>query len=217
MEPPSIKILDHNGNSLSEEQLRKYVDYDAYLYDCDGTIAETMIPHKTAWVEEIKNRGFALSPSLIDELAGMPAVQTVEVMNQRFGWGLNPQEVAQSKESLFLQKYIDQVQPIVEMVDHLKWAASIGKKIAVVSGGRTRVVKRTLEILGISNLIQVVICAEDVKIGKPHPEPFLMAAERFGMKPDRCLVFEDADFGVQAAKAAGMDWIRIKANDSGVP
>lgn len=211
VKPGSIKITDHTGKLLTEAELRSRTQYDAFLYDCDGTIAETMTPHKTAWVEEIKNRGFTLSPSLIDELAGMPAVQTVEVMNQRFGWGLNPHEVAHSKEQLFLAKYIDQAQPIVEMVEHLKWAAALGKKIGVVSGGRTKVVHRTLDILGVSGLVGVVICAEDVKIGKPHPEPFLMAAERLGAQPSRCLVFEDAEFGIQAAKAAKMDWIRVES------
>ena len=100
-------------------------------------------------------------------------------------------------------------QPIQEVVDHLKKMASLGKRIAVVSGGRTKVVNETLEILGVRDLVHVVICAEDVKIGKPHPEPFLMAAEKLGVAPAQCLVFEDAEFGIQSAKAAGMDWIRV--------
>jgi HAD superfamily hydrolase (TIGR01509 family) len=202
-----VKLQDRHGAIVSVQAIS--TDYDAYLYDCDGTIASTMTPHKAAWVEEIKRRGFDLSPSLIDELAGMPAVQTVEVMNQRFGWGLPPEEVAKSKEKLFLENYIHEARSIEIVVDHLKRMAAAGKKIGVVSGGRTKVVRQTLEILGIANEVDVVICAEDVKIGKPHPEPFLMAAEKLGVTPSRCLVFEDAEFGIRSATSAGMDWIRV--------
>lgn len=203
----AITLRNRHGAIVKADEIG--TQYEAYLYDCDGTIASTMSPHKAAWVEEIKKRGFDLPPSLIDELAGMPAVQTVEVMNQRFGWGLDAQEVAKSKERLFLDEYIDQARAIEVVVDHLKRMAALGKKIGVVSGGRTKVVHQTLKILGVSNLVPVVICAEDVKIGKPHPEPFLMAAEKLGVEPARCLVFEDAEFGIRAAEAAGMDWILV--------
>lgn len=202
-----VKLQDRHGAIVASHGISS--DYDAFLYDCDGTIASTMTPHKAAWVAEIRDRGFDLSPSLIDELAGMPAVQTVEVMNQRFGWGLHPEEVAKAKEKRFLEGYIHEARSIEVVVEHLKRMAAAGKKIGVVSGGRTKVVRKTLEILGVASEVDVVICAEDVKIGKPHPEPFLMAAERLGVKPSRCLVFEDAEFGIQSATAAGMDWIRV--------
>ena len=202
-----VKLQDQQGATIVADKIS--TNYEAYLYDCDGTLASTMTPHKAAWVQEIKNHGFDLSPSLIDELAGMPAIQTVEVMNQRFGWGLDPAHVAKSKEQLFLSQYVHLARPIPLIVDHLKSMAALGKKIAVVSGGRTKVVLQTLQILGVSDLVHVVICAEDVKIGKPHPEPFLLAAEKLGVAPSQCLVFEDAEFGIQSAKAAGMDWIRV--------
>ena len=182
--------------------------FDAFLYDCDGTLADTMEPHSEAWVEQLAKHGVKIEKSLIYELAGMPATKTVEEINRRFGSSLNPQQLAEEKEKLFYDEYIHRVKPIQEVVDQFR--ASVGKvKVAVVSGGRKRVVHKTLEIIGISSLVQVVICAEDVQFGKPHPEPFLMAAAQLGVQPENCLVFEDAELGIQSAKAAKMEWVKV--------
>jgi HAD superfamily hydrolase (TIGR01509 family) len=185
-------------------------DFDAYLYDCDGTLADTMEPHIEAWVQEIRSRGLDFDGSLIHELAGMPALQTVEVINQRYGVSLDPAEVAKAKEERFFSGFLHRIRPITPVCEDLISRARAGKKIAVVSGGRKRVVMNTLKIIGVADLVQVVICAEDVKIGKPHPEPFLLAAEKLGVSPDRCLVFEDAEFGYRSAIAAGMSLVKVE-------
>ncbi len=185
-------------------------DFEAYLYDCDGTLADTMEAHIEAWVQELMERGLQIDGSLIHELAGMPAVQTVEVMNTRFKVSLDPEEVAQAKEERFYQGYLHRIRPIPAVCEDLIRRAKEGKRIAVVSGGRTRIVKKTLEILNLAPWVQVVICAEDVKQGKPHPEPFLLAAKGLGVKPEDCLVFEDADFGFRSASAAGMLYVKVE-------
>jgi HAD superfamily hydrolase (TIGR01509 family) len=183
--------------------------FKAYLYDCDGTLADTMAAHIEAWVEECKAHGVDLEGALIHELAGMPATQTVQEINRRYGSKLDPKEIAQSKEDRFYQHYLNKVKPIPPLVDNLIAAHKLGIRIAVVSGGRKRIVSETLKIIGISHLVEVVICAEDVKNGKPHPEPFLMAAALLNTEPIECLVFEDADLGIESATRAGMKWVRV--------
>lgn len=185
------------------------LDFDAYLYDCDGTLADTMGPHVDAWVEEMRDHGLKIERGLIYELAGMPATKTVEEMNRRFNTQFDPEKIAKLKEERFYQHYLHRIQPIPELVTHLKQMARLKKKIGVVSGGRTRIVKETLKILGVESLVQAMVCAEDVKHGKPHPEPFLIAAKRLGVEPHACLVFEDADLGIQSAEAAGMAAVRV--------
>jgi beta-phosphoglucomutase family hydrolase len=184
-------------------------EFEAFLYDCDGTLADTMAAHIEAWVRELDSKGVRISGDLIYELAGMPATKTVEIINERYQVNLDPEGIAKAKEERFFDHYMGQIEGITEVCEHLKAMAKIGKKIAVVSGGRTRVVTKTLQILGLDHLVEVVICAEDVKHGKPHPEPFLMAAERLGVSPESCLVFEDADLGIQSAMAAGMQTVRV--------
>jgi beta-phosphoglucomutase family hydrolase len=183
--------------------------FEAYLYDCDGTLADTMEAHIEAWVEECRAHGVDLDGRIIHELAGMPALQTVEEINKRYGSNLIPQEIAQAKENRFYDHYLHRIRPIPPLVENLKQAAAEKLRIAVVSGGRTRVVHETLKIIGIDDLVETVVCAEDVRHGKPNPEPFLLAASRLGVDPSKCLVFEDADLGIESAKRAGMKWVRV--------
>jgi len=192
---------------------RKLGEFQAFLYDCDGTLVDSMLPHKEAWAHEIQKHAPQITTetifALIDELAGMPGTKTIEVLNARYEIHLDPQELSHAKEKNFFENYLDRVTAIPHVVEDLKAHAAKGAKIGVVSGGRKRVVSRMLETVGIASLVNVIICAEDVKVGKPHPESFLMAAQKLDVPPSACLVLEDAQLGVEAAIAAGMKWIRI--------
>ena len=184
----------------------------AYLYDCDGTLVDSMPTHIQAWVKILQENGCPLSAEKISahitELAGMPGEKVVEVMNERYSLNLNPDEIAEKKETYFFETLIHEVKPILRVVEHLR-KHSPHTPVAVVSGGRKIVVEKTLEVAGIRNFFQVIICAEDVKQGKPHPEGFLMAAKKLAVHPHDCLVFEDGELGIQAAKTAGMQFFKV--------
>jgi HAD superfamily hydrolase (TIGR01509 family) len=81
--------------------------------------------------------------------------------------------------------------------------------MAVVSGSTRESVTKSLEVLGLRDKFQVLVCAGDYTRAKPDPEPFLLAAEKLNVPPASCLVFEDTDMGIQAATAAGMQSVRI--------
>lgn len=183
--------------------------FDAHLYDCDGTLADTMEAHIEAWIEELALHGVKIKGSLIHELAGVPATRTVEIINERYGSKLDPHQIAKAKEDRFYDHFLHRIVAIPEVVEVLRASHAKGIKIGVVSGGRTRIVKETLERIGVNHLVEVMVCAEDVQHGKPHPEPFLLAASKLGVKPGSCLVFEDADLGIESAKNAGMKWVRV--------
>jgi beta-phosphoglucomutase-like phosphatase (HAD superfamily) len=182
-------------------------DYEAFLYDCDGTIADNMTAHKLAYKEVAATYGIALDVKIIDELAGWPTVLVAKEISRRYKVEL-PDTFATEKSEVFISKYIDQTQPVVFMFEHLK--KNVGRiKIGVVSGGSRPTVSKTLSVLGITDLIDVLVCAGDTVQGKPYPDPFLKAAQDLGIPPVKCLVFEDAVPGTEAAEAAGMKWIRI--------
>lgn len=182
--------------------------YDAFLYDCDGTLADNMQAHKDSYVKVAANYGLEMDPAIIDEFAGLPTILVVEEINKRYGTQLVPQEFATAKSRLFAEEYIEKTLPIEFVVAHLK--AHHGKvRIAVVSGGSRKTVQKTLTVLGILDLIEVLVCAGETERGKPYPDPFLSAAEQLGIAPERCIVFEDGEAGVAAAAAAGMKWIRV--------
>lgn len=182
-------------------------EYQAFLYDCDGTLADNMMAHKLAYQEVAANYGIGLDLDMVDEFAGMPTAIFAKEITKRYGVDL-PDTFASEKSQIFIDKYIEKTQPIAYVAEHLK--NHVGKvKIAVVSGGSRKTVTNTLTVIGLVDLIEVMVCAGETAKGKPAPDPFLAAAEALGVDPTKCIVFEDADLGVQGAIAAGMDWVRV--------
>ncbi|CAM3700639.1 HAD family phosphatase [Mucilaginibacter galii] len=183
-------------------------DFQAFLYDCDGTLADNMGAHTDTYIRVAAEEGLVLDGAIIDEFAGLPIINVVEQINTRYQTNLDPEDFKARKYKIFLEEYIDHTQPIEYVVNHLKNHAGT-VKIGVVSGSSRIAVERTLKILGILDLVEVMVCAGETIHGKPYPDPFLKAAELLGVDPQHCLVFEDGNAGVQAAEAAGMRWVRI--------
>jgi len=186
--------------------------YKAFLYDCDGTLADNMPAHALTYIKVAADNGVTITGEIIDELAGWPVPAVVTEINKRYGSNMDPEEFAEIRQKLYHDEYINHITPVEHVVDHLK--AHVGKvRIAVVSGGSREAVEKTLKVLGIADLVETLVCAGETPHGKPFPDPFLAAAEKLGIAPKDCLVFEDGDPGVQSAIAAGMDWIRIDKLD----
>lgn len=203
-----MSLQNGSGDKLKTLNELTKGEYKAFLYDCDGTLADNMDDHKETYVKVAESGGVTIDPSIIDELAGYPIPKVVEEINKRYKSELDPYKFEEAKSNMFYKDFIPKTRPIGFVVDHLK--ANAGKhKIGVVSGSSGKMIKKTLEVLGIDTYVDVMVCAEDYEKGKPNPEPFLIAAEKLGVEPKSCIVFEDGDPGVQAAKAAGMKSIRI--------
>ena len=182
-------------------------DFAAYIFDCDGTLGDTMPLHYPAWCAALKNEHWDFPEALFYELGGVPTEHIVEILNERHGSHMPVKETAQIKEELYLKgiENIQPIEPVVAIVNEVH-----GKlPMAVASGGHRRIVTRTLTCLGIVDKFDAIVCAEDYEKGKPHPDPFLIAAQRLGVAPEKCLVFEDTNTGIQAARAAGMQWVLV--------
>lgn len=183
-------------------------DYAAFLYDCDGTLADNMAAHAQTYVAVARQYHVDMDPAIIDELAGWPIADVVRELNLRYHANMDPEEFRARKAKLFAEEYLSKVLPIPYVVEHLKVSAG-KKRIAVVSGGDRAAVQRTLDTIGVSPYVEVLVCAGETARGKPYADPFLKAAELLGVDPAKCLVFEDGVPGVQSAEAAGMHWVRI--------
>ena len=182
-------------------------EFQAYLFDFDGTIADTMPPHLEAWNKALGVYGLSLSREQHMAWAGRPTREIVKLLNEMHSLEMSIDEIAKTKENFYLSS-VDQVRGILPVMEIIKVAQ--GKiPMAVVSGSRRRPVQATMEFLGISDLFDALVCAEDYQVGKPDPECFLKAASLLQVKPENCLVFEDAELGIQAAHAAGMACLRI--------
>ncbi len=140
-------------------------------------------------------------------LGGVPTARIIEILNERHGLSIPIDETVDRKERLFLElsTEIPPIDPVVALARQFHKV----KPMAVASGGHRHVVLNTLRSIAIDHLFDTVVTAEDYTHGKPHPDPFLEAARRIKVAPERCIVFEDTELGQTAALAAGMRCILV--------
>ncbi|MEO8906210.1 MAG: HAD family phosphatase [Polyangiaceae bacterium] len=188
--------------------------YSGFIFDCDGTLADTMPLHQRAWAHALRKHGatFDFSWALFMSRAGKTTELTVHELNEQFGLRLDPLLVAADQRAHF-----DVVAPGVlalhSVVAFAREQAAAGLPVSVASGGDVLTVRRTLATIGVADLFPVVVTAEDVKHGKPAPDLFLLAAQRMGVEPSDCLVFEDSLLGIEAASRAGMGSVLVASRD----
>ncbi|HUB66798.1 MAG TPA: HAD-IA family hydrolase [Candidatus Methylacidiphilales bacterium] len=198
-----------------------FTAFDGFIFDCDGTLADSMPVHYQAWSQSLREklgRPSDFTEELFYRFGGMPARQIVQRLNHDYGYNLPPEKTAHDKEMLFL-KMLPHIGPVPEVVAVLRHLGPQAK-VAVASGGLTDIVCQILDHLGIKHgpgkIVKFVVGSDQVSQGKPSPELFLRAARLLQVDPQRCLVFEDAEPGFLAAKAAGMKWLDVRPYRSGL-
>lgn len=181
--------------------------FDAYLFDCDGTIVDSMPLHYVAWKRALAEWNCTFDEKLFYALGGTPTREIVSLLNKQQGLNMPPDTVANRKEDLYYEQF-SQLIAIPEVVEHID--DQFGKiPFAVVSGGTRESVSGTLRTVQLLDKFEVLVCAGDYSRAKPDPEGYLLAAEKLGVAPQSCLVFEDTDMGIRAARAAGMASVKI--------
>ncbi|MGA3081136.1 MAG: HAD family phosphatase [Terracidiphilus sp.] len=181
--------------------------FRAYLFDCDGTIVDSMPLHYIAWKTALGEWGCDFDEKLFYSWGGTPTNVIVATLNEMNGLHMPVETVAQHKEELYFE-LLDTLKPIPEVVEIIE--AEHGRiPFAVVSGGRRSSVTRSLSTVGLLDKFDTIVGADDYARGKPAPDAFLIAAERLGVAPADCLVFEDTDLGIEAATAAGMAYVKV--------
>lgn len=174
----------------------------ALIFDLDGTLADTMPVHFLAYKNILVEYGIHFTPELFAKLAGIPAVGTIEKLNEWFGTKMDAELVGHQKEGDY-EKMMHKMKPITPVVELAKKYHGI-LPMAVGTGGYRRLAWKTMDILGLDKYFDILVSTEDVARPKPFPDTFLKCAELLGVEPVICEVFEDAQLGIQAAKAAGM-------------
>jgi beta-phosphoglucomutase-like phosphatase (HAD superfamily) len=183
------------------------------IFDCDGTLADTMPLHWRAWQVITARHRIHLPEDRFYALGGVPSRDILKMLSHEQGVPLDAFAVAHEKESEYLP-LIAQVEPINTVVGVAR--ENYGKiPMAVASGGTRKIIEQVLEHLGIRNLFQAVVTSEDVVNQKPAPDIFLEAARLIGVPPRFCRAYEDTDLGMQAIRAAGMEAMDVRKLGAG--
>ncbi len=183
--------------------------FQAYIFDCDGTLVDSMPLHYIAWVEALKQHDapFEFTEEVFYAHAGIKEQDVVKILNAQHGTNIDPVSVDELKMEIFRRR-IPEVQPVRPVAE---FAKSLEGRfpMAVASGSEEPTVRGCLEATGLIHFFPIIITPKKVKQGKPAPDMFLLAAEQMGIAPSECLVLEDGNSGLEAAKAAGMQAVFI--------
>ena len=178
------------------------------IFDCDGTLADSMPLHWQAWQAVLARHPFRFTEERFYALCGVPAREIIRQLNLEQGLTLDALAISSEKETAYL--------PLIQQIEPINAVLGIVREnhghlpLAVASGGTRRIIQQVLEHLGIRSLFQAVVTSDDVQHPKPAPDIFLEAARQLGVPPAECRAYEDTDLGLEAIRAAGMEPVDVR-------
>jgi len=181
---------------------------NALIFDCDGTLADTMPAHYRAWMEILRPYGVAFPEDRFYAMGGMPTGKIVDRLFAEAGKVPDVDLLVRRKEEAFIGQ-MGEIRPIEKVVAVARQGRGV-VPMAVASGGHRRMVEMTLRQIGVLEWFPVIVAAEDTAKHKPEPDVFLEAAHRLNVNPADCTVYEDTDLGIEAARRAGMRWVDVR-------
>lgn len=185
-----------------------YERYDGLIFDMDGTILDTEPTHRKAWHDVLGHYGLRYDIHAMVALNGSPTWRIAQSVIELNNADLDPYALAREKTDAVKAMLLDTVQPL-PLIDVVKeWYGR--RPLSVGTGSESAIAEALLAHLGLRHYFDAVVAADHVQHHKPAPDTFLRCAALMGVAPEKCVVFEDADFGLQAARAAGMDAVDVR-------
>jgi len=189
----------------------------AFIFDLDGVIVDTAKYHYLAWKELANKLGFDFTMEQNERLKGVSRVRSLEILLD-----IGKVHLEEDQKSKYLKEKNEQYLQYIAKMDHTEILPGIDdllhylklNKIPFSLGSASKNARLILEILDLIGLFDAIVDGNDVSTAKPDPEVFLLAAEKLGMRPEECIVIEDAQAGIEAANKA--DMISIGIGDANV-
>ena len=184
------------------------------IFDWDGVIIDSAKQHEASWERLAAEEKRPLPPDHFKQSFGR---KNEAIIPELFGWTRDPAEIRRMslrKEALYREIVVEQgTTPLPGVREFLQRLREAGVPCAVGSSTHRANIATHFRITGIALFFSAIVTAEDVTVGKPDPQVFLLAAARIAREPRRCLVFEDAFVGLQAARAGGMKTVAVASTN----
>lgn len=178
------------------------------IFDCDGTLVDSMPVHWRAWQAVCQRHGIDFAEDRYYSLGGVPSKKIFAMLIEEQRLDLDPEEMSRQKEEAYLP-IMDDVQPIEPIVAIAR--EHCGRlPMAVATGGRADYVMPVLQRVGIADWFGAIVTSDDVQNHKPAPDTFLKAAALLGVPAEDCRAYEDTDLGMRAIRAAGMEAVDVR-------
>ena len=178
------------------------------IFDCDGTLVDSMPLHWRAWDTVCKRHGIEFSEKRHYAMGGIPSRKILAMLKEEQGLDFDPDEVSREKEVAYL--------PLMSQVGLIEPVVAIAREhhgripMAVATGGRKQFIRPLLERLEIADWFSALVTSDDVANPKPAPDTFLKAAALMGVPAEECRAYEDTELGMESIRAAGMEAIDIR-------
>lgn len=178
--------------------------FQAVVFDMDGVIVDSERLHLRANMEIAFRHGMSVPADAWQDIFGMKSVDGFRMMRDRFGTGREDiDRLVLEKRQRFLELASDNLALVPDVRKFIDFCRAEVGKIGLATSALLSVQMPTLDRFGLSDAFDIIVMGDDVTYGKPHPEPYLLAASRLGVAAADCLVIEDAENGIRSAKAAG--------------
>ena len=181
---------------------------DALIFDCDGTLADTMPAHYEAWVATMSRYGIDFAEDRFYSWGGWPTRLVAATLLKEAGLDADVEQIAVEKETLF-RRVLPSIRPIDPVVSVAREHRG-QRPMAIATGGVRHIIESILQQIGVFDLFDTIVTSEDVTRHKPEPDVYLEAARRLSVHPERCLAYEDTEPGLEAARRAGMTCIDVR-------
>ncbi len=178
------------------------------IFDCDGTLVDSMPLHWRAWDTVCKRHGIEFSEKRHYAMGGIPSRKILAMLKEEQVLDFDPDEVSREKEAAYL--------PLMPQVGLIEPVIAIAREhrgripMAVATGGRTQFIRPLLERLDIADWFSALVTSDDVANPKPAPDTYLKAAALLGVPAEECRAFEDTDLGMDSIRAAGMEAVDVR-------
>ncbi len=184
---------------------------DAVLFDLDGVIVDSEAISTEASEKVLADVGIVQTPQEKTDVFGKRTIDNYRIAIEARGIDIDPHALVRKKNRIFAEMIKGKLEPMEGVMSLLADLSDAKVPKAIVSSSPLERVNVSLEEVGLLMEFEIIISGDCCELGKPNPEPFLLAAERLNVKPSNCIVIEDAQAGIEAAKAGGMKVLAVKS------